>query len=301
MLNESVSICSSELISVPFYHIIFRYIITLTGIFSNLFLITGLILDPLKCFKNSSSVLIMNLGLTDVLTCSSAFLLLHWYPCTNRYFIFRVLNLPSYIASSSIFTMAFDRYMSCVHPFKYRIIISTKVTISAIVLQWLLCAGYLMFEMFVPNLELYSRCVVTICILLSAAMLYANAAYVLKINSRYLQGAAELSSRSQNRTQSARLVNEKRLLTTMLFVSLITIATLTPVSIYESYTGINYFLNEHSEMSEQDPYHFWVRTLFLINFSVNPIMYAWRLINYRQTFRRLIFGGQDFGRRNRQS
>jgi hypothetical protein len=74
---------------------------------------------------------------------------------------------------------------------------------------------------------------------------------------------------------SARLVNEKRLLTTMLLVSFITIATLAPITIYESLTGkTEYLANEHSGVSERDAYHIWLRTLFLVNFSINPLMYA---------------------------
>jgi hypothetical protein len=69
-MNETASICSSVWTSLPIPYNIPRFIVIFTGIFSNILLLTGLMIDPLKCFINSSSYLIMNLGVTDIVTCS---------------------------------------------------------------------------------------------------------------------------------------------------------------------------------------------------------------------------------------
>ncbi len=293
MSNTTVSICSSGLVSLPLYYIVPRYVITLTGILSNIFLLLGMIMDPLKCFRNSSSYLIMNLGVTDILTCSVAFLFFYWRPCVNGYEMNTFFNFPSYIAYTSIFTMASDRYMSCVHPFKYRVLITRRVSLTVILLQVLLCIGYMILEVFLTNLlVIYSRCIIGFFVLLGAAILYCKATYVLKANSRYLRDATTLSSTSQSRmSQSTRLANEKRLLTTMFLVSFITIATLAPFTAYELFSGTSHYVNENSEFSERDSYHILVRTLFLVNFSINPFMYAWRLMNYSKTFRTLVIPG----------
>ena len=142
MSNVNVSIsCSSSLAILPLYHIIPRYLITLTRIFSNILLLVGIIMDPLKCFRNSSSYLIINLAAMDILTCSTA--LLRWLSCAVRNELYPFHNLPIYISASSIFTMACDRYMSCVHPFKCRVLITRKVTLTVILLQWSLCGGHI--------------------------------------------------------------------------------------------------------------------------------------------------------------
>lgn len=276
MSNTTVPMCHSDSSSLPLYHIVPRYLLTSIGVFSNIFLLTGMIMNPLKYFRNPSSNLIMNLGVADILTCCSSFVLLYWRPCAIRYETYPFFNLPPYISATSIFTMACDRYTSCVHPFKYRLLITGKVSLSVILLQLLVCTGHMIFEMSLVNLAIYIRGIVALCMWLCAAILYSRAAYVLKSNSRYLKGATGIStSTAPCRTQSARLVNEKRLLTTMLLVSFITIATLAPITIYESLTGkTEYLANEHSGVSERDAYHIWLRTLFLVNFSINPLMYA---------------------------
>lgn len=295
----AASMCSTGLVSLPFYHIALRYVVTLTGICSNLFLITGLIMDPLQCFRNSSSCLIMNLGLTDILTSGSALFILYWRPCINGQEI-SFFDLPSYVASTSIFTMACDRYLSSVYPFKYRVIITRKITITAILLQWFFCSAYVVFEMFFINFAVYSRCICAFSILLGAAGLYAKAAYVLKKNSRYLKSSMGTSTTTKDGTQNSRIINEERFLKTMLLVSTVTVATVAPVTIYESSIGISYSVNEHSDVREKDLYHIWLRTWFLVNFSINPLMYAWRLTNYRETFRTLLLGDYRFSRGNRR-
>jgi hypothetical protein len=150
----------------------------------------------------------------------------------------------------------------------------------------------MILEVFLNNLVIYSKCIIGFFVLLGAAILYGKATYVLKANSRYLRDATTLSSTSQSRTsQNTRLANEKRLLTTMFLVSFTTIATLAPFTAYELFTGTNHYVNENSDISERDSYHILVRTLFLVNFSINPFMYAWRLMNYSKTFRTLVIPG----------
>jgi hypothetical protein len=290
MSNVTGRICTSGLVSLQLYHIIPRYILLLTGMFSNIFLLVGMIMDPLKCFRNSSSYLIMNLAVMDLLTCSSNILFLHWRPCVKGHEIHTFFNFPPYIAIISIFTMACDRYMSCVHPFKYRVLITRRVALTVLLLQSSFCAGYMVFEAFLVNVALYSRCSLAVLILFSAAILYARSGYILKANSRYLKNSTAIRSsvNSQGRIiQSARLVNEKRLLATMLLVSSITVVTLGPPTVYESLTGTIHYVNEFSR-KQTDFYHVWLTTLLLVNFSINPVIYVWRLRNFRETFSTLV-------------
>lgn len=147
----------------------------------------------------------------------SWFLIEYWRPCINDT-VYPFIHLPPYISCSSIFTMTFDRFMSCVYPFKYRTLVSRKVTLAVILLQWLFCTGQLVFEIY-DDWSTYSRCIIALSTLLSAAIMYGKAAYVLKNNSKYLKSIAGVSSTTYNRAQRARLVNEKRLMTTMFLVS----------------------------------------------------------------------------------
>jgi hypothetical protein len=97
---------------------------------------------------------------------------------------------------------------------------------------------------------------------------------------------------SQKRAQHARLVNENRLLATMFLVSFFTITTLTPEVVYESVIGVTYIENEHLDVSDTgrvtDTFQVWLMTLFFVNYSINPLIYMWRLKNYRETFKILL-------------
>ena len=283
-MNDTTSICSSRLTYISIAYIIPRYVVTSVGILSNIILVIGLIRDPLKCFRNSSSYLIMNLAISDILTNLSWYLFQYWHPCINGFSLHPLIYLPPYVGGLSIATMAFDRYMSCVHPFKYRIQITRNLTLAIISLQWLLSLVLLAFQIISvkDRWHVYARSGIGFFVLLGAALMYGKAAYVLKNNSRYLKSVAAVSTTVQNKAQHARLVNEKRLLTTMFLVSFLTITTLTPlmiymIAIYDSYTRMG-----------SNPVHVWLTTLFFVNFSINPFIYVWRLKNYRTTVKMLL-------------
>jgi hypothetical protein len=150
-MNETLSICSSRWTSISIAYIIPRYVVILAGILPNIFLVIGLIKDPLKCFRNSSSYLILNLAISDILTNLSWFLVQYWRPCINGFSLHPLIYLPPYVGCFSIAAMAFDRYMSCVHPFKYRIQITRNLTIAIIFLQWLLSLGLMAFQIIFAN------------------------------------------------------------------------------------------------------------------------------------------------------
>ena len=286
-MNDTTSICSSRLTYISIAYIIARYVVISVGILSNIIVVIGLIKDPLKSFRNSSSYLIMNLAISDILTNLSWFLVQYWHPCINGFSIHPLIYLSPHVGCLSIATMAFDRYMSCVHPFKYRIQITRNLTFAIIFLQWLLSLVLLAFQIiFVKDRwHVYARSGIAFFVLLGAALMYGKAAYVLKCNSRYLRSAAAVSTTAQNKAQHARLVNEKLLLTTMFLVSFLTITTLTPLIIYMS--TVDDLAMSYTRMSS-NPVRVWLTTLFFVNFSINPFIYVWRLKNYRTTFKMLL-------------
>ena len=291
MLNVTGTICWFLWIPSQSSNIVPRFGILVIGLFVNALLLVGIMIDPLKCFKNCSSYLIVNLSISDILTCTSGILIQYWRPCTKEFELYRLMYLPPYVSSVSILAMAFDRYMSCVHPMKYRVLITRKVTLYIIFLQWLISIGLLSLEILFPNAfwVTYLRCTLGFVEILTAAIMYGRAAYILKRNSEYLRRLSGVSSTSSNEEKKhVRLVSQKRLTTTMFLVSLLTIVTLTPNIIYESVSGEGYIIiDEHSDIQEsdlvKDPYHVWLMTLIYVNFSVNPFVYVWRLKNYRKT------------------
>ena len=290
-MREFASTCSSlPLIHLPASYIISRYLVISIGTFSNILLVFGLFKDPLKCFRNSSSYLITNLAISNILTNVSWFVLQYWRPCINGFSVHSLVYLPTYNGCASITTMAFDRYMSCVHPCKYRVLITRNVTLSIIFFQWLLCLALLAIEIVDEGdiMHVYLRGSLVFAVLIAAAILYGKTAYVVKNNSRYFANIAEVSNTTQNRTQNSRMINEKRLFTTMFLVSLITITTLAPLVIYTNLAKKIGIGRVTYIRWSADPVHTWLTTLFFINFSINPYVYTWRLKNYRKTLKVIL-------------
>ena len=294
-MNETELICSFRWISlsIPFMYIIPRYVVMFTGFFANVFLVIGLIMDPLKCFRNSSSYLIMNLAVSDILVNLLWFLAQYVRPCVHGLSAHPVVYVPPYVGCTSIATMAFDRYMSCVHPFKYRILITRNVILTITFFQWSFSLGLAILEIiYAGGTWEIQRGGIFLFILLSAAIMYGKAACVLKNNSRYLKSLAGVSTIARNRSQQTRLVNEKRLFTTMFLVSFITIIMTGPLMIYVTVAAEKYMINEDLYISTirigGDPVHVWLGTLFFVNFSINPLMYIWRFRNYRETFKIIL-------------
>ena len=299
-MNQSVSICTSPWISLPSFYFIPRFVIIFIGLFSNTLLLIGMIMDPLKCFNNSSSYLIINVSISDILTGCAWILVQYWQPCIGGTSFHLVVLLPPYVASTSIVTMAFDRYMSCVYPFRYRILITRNVTLTVVLVQWLFSGAHLTSETLYEDdkWQFYSKCSIAMVVLIGATIMYGKAAYVWKKNSKYFKTACRISS-PPNNAQLVRFMNETQLLTTMSCVSCITITTVSPASIYVAVAGKSYVVNEHLVDTNQtiDTFYVWLATLLFVNYSVNPFMYTWRLKNYRATFKilfkKLTFYGEN--------
>ena len=269
----------------PTYHFISRLISGFVGISGNILLLVGLIYDPLRCFKNSSSRLILNLCISDIIACLGLILVLFWRAtCINGVNVYIFFHLPAHVSFSSIATMAFDRFMSSVYPLKYKIVITRKFTFRLILLQWALQTCSVTVEFFFEKWFFYPRLLVGIVIISSAVVFYGKAAYTLKRQSRILRRMTGCSS-SVKHFNDVRMTNEKRFLNTLLMVSVMTVFTLTPLILYElCVAGRRYYENERLPSSERDDTHMWFFTLFFVNFWINPVLYSWRLTKYRRTF-----------------
>lgn len=280
--TEITTLCS--LSPIPTHHFILRLTSALAGLSGNTLLLVGLVKDPLKCFRNSSSYFILNLCVSDTLVClGETVILFGRNTCINGVNVYIFFHLPVYVSFFSIATMAFDRYMSSVHPLKYKIIVTRKFTLRLILLQWLFYMCSVVLEFFYEKWLLYPRCLVAMIIILSAVMMYVKATYALKKSSKALRRMSGYSS-SVKQFHEIQVVNEKRFLTTLLMVSFITVSTLCPLVIYDISSGRRYFENERLPEKDRDDTHMWLVSLFFVNFCINPFLYSWRLTSYRKTF-----------------
>ena len=179
MESATFSVCSFHVL--PIHHVISRMTFVVVGLLLNSLLLVGLMKDPQKGFCNFSSYLVANLCVSDILTCIPQIGLIFWRsPCVGEVRVFVLFRIPLYVSASSVLTLAYDRYMSCYHPLKYKIVITKTFTKCVILLQWLFCIVESTLEMFYEKWLFYPRYIVALCIILSSIVTYAKAAYVLK-------------------------------------------------------------------------------------------------------------------------
>ena len=245
-----------------------RFILTV-GATSNLLLMVCFLKDPLKCLRNSATYLIMNLALSDFVTCSVALVEM---PVAELYSVqFYVTLTAMFVSLFSIFSIAVDRYILTVHPFKHRTFINRKRISICIGLIWLLSCcpmiNGLLFHLHPMETAVYDTFFISFTIL--TGFIYLRTYFSLKRQRREM--------RRQNQSRSGAM--EKMFLKTIMIVAFIQIFTLVPVSVFGLVVGWS-FGNLFPNMIVLLMYH--------LNFAVNPFLYLWRLKNYRQTFR-LVF------------
>ena len=93
------------------------------GVLSHLLLFICLIKDPLKCFRNSVTYLVTNLALSDFIVCVTGLLTLFG---VNRPSVVYISDIAMIVSLFSIISIAFDRYLLTVHPFKHRVLLNGR-------------------------------------------------------------------------------------------------------------------------------------------------------------------------------
>ena len=268
--------CALQIYLIP------HHILSFIGIICNILLLIGLIKDPLKCFRNSASYLILNLAFSDLLTCVYKICDIYWNLCVEfDVNVIQIFDVAEYISWLSILFISLDRYLSVVHPMKYNILVTGKKTFVVILLQWVFCIISVLWEIFFKRIGIYTLHTIAFLLVFSSTFFYAKTAYKLKEKSRYLMRQEDISLTAK-RSQNVRLLNEERFLWTIFLTSVITITTLMPLIMHDAVTYTRYGDGNTTTV------YIFLYTLFVINFVVNPFLYCWRLKRYRKTCRLLF-------------
>ena len=242
------------------------YLIPVAGIFSHLLLFICLVKDPLKCFRNSATYLIANSALSDFFTCVSITIRMrigYEFPVVGR-----VMDTAMLASLLSIFSIAIDRYLLTVHPFKHRVFLNGRRIAICIAAIWLLSfcvlARFFAFGWNKTGEAIYD--VVFIVVASVTALIYVITYFSLKKQGR----------RFSQRSRSQKLSLQENFLKTIMIVAFIQFFALVPASVYALVNG----------WSLDDYPIAWltISQIHFLNFSINPFVYVWRLRNYRQTF-----------------
>ncbi len=251
-------------------------IISIFGVASNLLLLIAFLKDPLKCFRNSGTYLVMNLSIFDCLTClfvpfSHAVIITAWHPIFG--FLVAYLAFGSFV---SILSVSIDRFLMVTYPIKHRILINGKIMVLWLVAIWIVSFFHIALRLFdglKGNDEISNYLIGAIVITLSAVM-YASTYYKLKKQSRNIA----LQNSNESRAQEIRILKEKRFLKTIILIACIAFISVVPSLVF-----FQIFADSLDWTNDNLVFVFFM-CILNINFAVNPFVYLTRLPNYRKTF-----------------
>ena len=274
---------------------IFCQLSLFVGILCNTMLLYGLLKDPLRCFRNFSSYLIMNNTFSDLLLCLYKFVKYFWRMCTEELIVSRLFTAPLYISFLSIFFLALDRCLIVIYPLKYRVLMKGKKAAAIIVFQWMFAFLNIYLKRHLERHVAGFRLISGIFMILSSCFLYVKTIYHLKKKAKDLDsqsGNTSTARRTITKIQKRSVLKQTRFLHTIVIITLLFIFTLSPLLVFD-------LVNENHGYGNniKEHVHMCLYFLFYSNFVINSFVYYFRLTNYRRTFK-LLFCCQSATDRN---
>ena len=253
-------------------------IIPILGVVSNALLVVAFIKDPLKCFRNPETYLVMNLSVSDCLAC--VFYSFIVYPKPSLIFQL-ILAWLACVSLVSITCISIDRFLIVAYPMKYCTMMKGKFMFLCIAAIWIVSCVIPAWTVFSGsnNVEISSRVfqIFNVIIVILSSVMYSSTYCKLKKQSRNIS----LQNSSQSRAQEIRILKEKRFLKTIIIIAFIAFVCVVPFMIYIFISiSISFDLDPMASLLT-----FLLSSyLFQINLAVNPLIYFLRLPKYRKTF-----------------
>jgi hypothetical protein len=263
-------------------------IICILGVASNVLLLVAFIKDPLKCFRNSGTYLVMNLAVSDCLmSLLGPFVHTMIIPGPRWHKIFELLMVWFGMSSFlSIVSISIDRFSMVAYPIKHRVLMKGKVIVLWLVTMWIASCVPPALELFFfysPQTNTINVYIIPVISVTISAVMYASTYRKLKKQSRNIA----LQNSNGSRAQEIRILKEKQFLQTIMIIACIAFVCVVPSMVFlQAYDALG-FGREKNLASEI------LNEIFLsicyINFAVNPFIYVIRLPNYRKTFYLLYY------------
>ena len=272
------------------YSLIPLTLICLFGEVSNILLLVAFTKDPLKCFRNSGTYLVMNLSVSDCLICLVAPL----YYATKNEMLKTVSNsiiefLAFWFGAASflsITSISIDRFFIVVYPIKHRILMKGKVMILWLSAIWIVSCVVAALSLIHVHTNLINgrniTQIVSVIVIILSSVMYSSTYYQLKKQSRNIA----LQNPSDSRAQEIRILKERRFLKTIILVACIAFSCVVPYMIFYLSYGL---LNLPKDNLTSEIIGTASLVILFINFAVNPSIYILRLPNYRKTFYLLYY------------
>ena len=269
-------------VSYEFTYNILYIIISIIGATSNILLLVAFIKDPLKCFRNSGTYLVMNLSVSDCLEClmvaSSSSLTVTKIPKPASQVIEFLEYWYAGVSFISVTAISIDRFLMVGYPIKHHISMKGKLIILWLATIWIGSCLFTVLSLicFHTNGKNIGYIFSVIVMILSAVM-YSSTYYKLKKRSRNIA----LQNSTESRAQGIRTLKEKRFLNTIILIACVALSCVVPHMIF---SVSNNLLNFPKDKLTSELIQATTVFIFYVNFAVNPLIYILRLPNYRKTF-----------------
>jgi hypothetical protein len=274
-------------------------LISITGVVANVLLLLAIFKDPLKCFRDATTYLIVNLSLSDILNLVLAieelFLLQTKYgsiydlPPRVAVINYAVFEFTAFLTYPSIFALALERSLAIIYPLWHKVHITSSTSYIWLTTVWLF--GFVVAG--VNSVLLYREQIniAKYTLMLPSAFfsLFTLVFYCIACMSIEKQRLATRSNNSlseiHRRSIEVRLRTQKQFLFTVFVVNIGLISALVPTVVMTYYIDTNL---ETMSMDNADPIFvglsYTIDILLHLNYGANPFIYVWRIQKYRKTF-----------------
>lgn len=270
--------------------IVLNSIFALTTTFQNLPVIYAILKTP--SLHNPPYVLLCSLATTDllvgcviqplyiahnaILVDGLRFSCALWYAKETLLLLFMFLSICTLVLIST------ERWLALHFHLRYREIVTMSRTLSSIGSTWFFCtASVIAWPL---GLNMYSFTMVGLIVITAAALLllftYIKLFLILRRHKALIESQAKLQPQSVN------LRKHRKSSTTMLYLVMLFFIFYSP-----TFYAMIHYLESDSDFSSVNQTILWevAKTVALINASVNPVMYYWKMRELRRAMRN-VFG-----------
>ena len=204
------------------------------GTVLNTLLFIAFIKDPLKCFRNSGTYFVMNLSISDSLTCLFA-LFFQVIPFQSKWNMVIDFSYGWFATASFLWitSVSIDRFLTVAYPIKYRILIKGKLICVWLISIWITSCIFPILRVVLTGQKDITRILffmIGIIIIIFTAVMYSLTYVKLKKNSRNIV----LQYSNENRSLQTRMLKERRFLNTTVIIAFIAFISTLPSMVFFS-------------------------------------------------------------------
>ena len=256
-------------------------VMCILGVVSNVLLLVVFLKDPLKCFRNSGTYLVINLSVSDCLTSLFSLVFSITYRKSSNPIVEFFVRWSTGVSFVSITSISIDRFWMISSPIRHRILMKGKVTVLWMAAIWivnmLISFSLIIFDVDTA-IAIQGICTYNVILIILSSVLHSSTYYKLKKQSRNMT----LQNSAEGRAKEMRILKEKRFLKTIIIIACIAFICIVPNLLrYLLYNSLILFVNDFQAFTIISGVS---AIIYQINFAVNPLIYILRLPNYRKTF-----------------